>query len=694
MLSFKVKRSYLSVCTALSLSMSAGVAAESGVTFVDVVPGAKSGISYERTPSATFAAWDAKKKDGVFYPWDSPENLPANAHGAPGIAIFDYDRDGDLDLYVSNGPGTANSLFSNQLVETGAATYVDVATAAGVDLTAIDSSGACYGDIDNDGDIDLIVGSVEGTTSLFENNGNGTFKDISESSTINALVRNSSGCTVGDINGDGLLDIAIANSYSDWSNRVPLMTFSAPDRREQNQLFLNKGNGVFEDVSESAGIANFAGITWGIGLVDYDLDGDVDFITGDDQGPKSPAKYDGKDVGLLRIYQNDGTGQFTDLTAELGTGYFGAWMGLSFGDLNHDGNMDIFGTNVGEYLSLSVEPVVDFPPVIGEWASAIFFGQDNGTFVHDGTNQLAATVFGWGSSIIDYNNDGDTDLIYYGGLDMGLFIDASNPGAMLQNDGAGNFEYDAAALAGSTNHNRRTVKGVAVNDLDRDGFVDIVAVSAEDWPEEYPLLPYAVNNFGSTFDGSAKTMPTMIPNDPNDISKGFLWSGMDAVNGSLSVEMNQADNTNGWARVNLLGTIGITDMGKVNRDGIGAVVSFTPTDGITAMRPIVVGGSYLSAENIESIFGLGEAASGTVDVLWPGGVKNKVFNVYNSEDLLVPEIPCSYADTDMGYSQYIRCVVTSVRDVRATGAVDFVAGWKLGFSALKARTMYRAMNNG
>jgi hypothetical protein len=689
MLNFKIKKTHMFVSIILSLgTSSAVVAADQGVTFVDVVPSGSSGISYERTPSKSLAGWDEARKSGVFKFSESGDKLPANPHGAPGVSVFDYDRDGDLDIYVTNGPGSPNSLFSSQFEETGDVKFLDVSASAGVGLVEDDSTGSCYGDIDNDGDQDLLVLVAEGKNHLFENLGNGSFNDITYKTDIGTGVFNASSCSMGDVNGDGLLDIAVANSFENWNDRLPLMSHQFAHRRENNQLFLNQGGNGFADISEASGIANFAGISWGIALVDFDQDGDVDLIVGDDQGPKTAAKYGGKDVGLIRIYENDGKAQFTDRTTELGTDYFGAWMGLSFGDLNHDGNLDIFGPNVGEYLAFAVEAVIDFPPKVDEWSSSIFFGNDDGTFERDPTNKLGSTVFGWGSSIIDYDNDGDSDLIYYGGLEMGSYIDGSNPGAILQNDGNGNFTYDALALANSTNHNRRTVKGVAVNDLNQDGFVDIVSVSAENWPEAQPLIPYMPNDFGGVFDDIAKMMPTMFPVNPEDVSEGFIWSGMDPVNGSLAIEMSNADNSNGWAKVNLLGTVGMTSRGKVNRDGIGAIVSFTPKNGKTAIRPIVIGASYASAENIESNFGMGDALKGTLDVLWTGGVRNKLYNVRKNEQVVMPEIPCSYDDTSITHADYGQCVVSSLKEIRNAGKIDLHTSWRLTHSAIKARVMH------
>ncbi|MCG8456175.1 MAG: VCBS repeat-containing protein, partial [Holophagales bacterium] len=121
-----------------------------GVTFQELATDPASGLAYERVPSESESAFDRFIQAGEFYLFDIPET-PLKSRGAPGAALFDYDGDGDLDIYVTNGPGRANSLFANQLRETGTLTFVDVALAAGVDATDQDSSGVCFGDTDNDG---------------------------------------------------------------------------------------------------------------------------------------------------------------------------------------------------------------------------------------------------------------------------------------------------------------------------------------------------------------------------------------------------------------------------------------------------------------------------------------------------------------------------------------------------------------
>lgn len=122
------------------------------ITFRDVAPDL--GIAYERAPSKTFEAVEAFRAESLTSPKSMPDmaTYPVKPRGAPGVAILDYDRDGDLDIYATNGPGAANALLSSQLEETGDLGFVDVALPAGADASAQDSTGVCFGDTDNDGD--------------------------------------------------------------------------------------------------------------------------------------------------------------------------------------------------------------------------------------------------------------------------------------------------------------------------------------------------------------------------------------------------------------------------------------------------------------------------------------------------------------------------------------------------------------
>lgn len=627
---------------------------QTNITFTDIAAGDQAGITYRRTPSAQNAIVDAARQQGVvsaasFFPTWKPR-------GAPGVAVFDYDMDGDEDIYVTNGPGSANSLYANQFAETGQVTFVDMAAAAGVTATDQDSGGVSYGDIDNDGDLDLLVLAAGEPNQLFENQGDGTFADITPTSGLGEDSLFSTSASMGDVNGDGLLDIVVGSSFSDWSNMGPIMA-DAFDRHQHNQLFLNQGDNVFVDVSETSGLYDIAGlpedlegaptITWATSMVDYDLDGDLDIIQADDQ-PMSPSPVQ---RGFVRIFENDGMGQFTDITVEAGLNVTGAWMGLAFGDLNADGNMDIFASNFGDYGSAEFQP-------LGTSPSRWFLGQDDGTFTAPDLGELVATPFGWGTSPLDYDNDADTDIIFHGGMDFGFTQDASNPGMLLQNDGAANFTYDADAMATSTDHLRRSVQGSAVGDLNGDGFVDMVSVSDVDFPEPIPVVPYGTD-FGADLDDIAGFVPIFTPTDTGEL----VWTGVEVPDGTLSVEINSADNGNNWVAIDAMGTVGLTTNGRANRDGIGAVVMVTPEGGPTAMNPIVGGSSYASQDSLTANLGLGDAATGTVEILWQGGVRNRLYDVQAGEELRFPEIPVSFDGDFEGVGDYQQQVNAAIDEL-------------------------------
>lgn len=635
------------------------------VTFEDVTNGVIDGSPYARTPSATKAILEQMQLVPTIAKSDIPF-IPFETNGWPGVAIFDYDNDGDLDLYVTNGPGSSNSLYQNQYVQTGLLSFVDVASESGVAANSQDSSGVCYGDIDNDGDHDLLVlGDGEGNL-LFENEGNGKFVDITAHSNLAGGVYNSKSCSLGDIDNDGLLDVAITNAVENSSS---LSGFVVPFALNQpNQLFINLGDNAFGDVSDTSGFRTHTGlleennslptITWAVSMVDYDMDGDVDIFTADDQVFLPPAHLGGVDRGIIHLFRNDGTGKFEDVTDVAGTRQLGGWMGLSFGDLNCDNQMDFFATNAGNQAGLIASSIfVGNPFIPYDLNSRWFLGQADKTFTDQGVGEFSATPFGWGTSINDFDNDGDQDIVFYGGLDAAAFVIATNPGSvLLNNDCSANFSYDPDAVG--QRHARRNVHGLASGDLNNDGFVDIVSVSNFNAPEPIPLVPTGFD-LASPFDPFANQIPLLFPSsDPNTL----IWTLFEFDLGTLSIEVNSADSSNKWAKVALVGTKGITGHGNVNRDGIGAVVQFTPKKGKTVMHPVLGGSSHLSQDSLSITFGMGQAERGLVDVLWPGGVKNRFYELRSGEAVVLPEIPCSY-DSGLARNEYKKCLRVALKEI-------------------------------
>jgi hypothetical protein len=535
---------------------------------------------------------------------------------------------------------------------------MDGAIAAGVGAEQQDSSGVCYGDIDNDDDDDLLVlGSCE-APKLFEYKGNGTFADISASSGIGTGAQCSTTCSMGDVDGNGLVDVVIGNSTTHWNDLTAVFS--------HNQLFVNKGHNRFVDDSKNSGLLNTYGpqfegqkginglpnLTWSIAMVDYDLDGDVDIIEADDQTGDTSV-----DKGFIQIFQNDGAGKFTNVTAEALGLKTGGWMGFSFGDLNCDGRMDLFATNFGDYAGAAANR--------GKLASRWFLGAGHGKLLDPGVNpEVGASAFGWGTGMGDFDNDADYDIVYRGGEDFMFYIDATNPGTILRNQGcSAEFTADKSLLRSNPLH--RNVQGVALGDLDNNGKVDIVSVSSFDIPDNIPRVEPPAGDLGSPLDTATmvQQFAPVLPPAANPQDQQFVFNGYQFPDGTLSVELNHSENGNHSVSVRLVGTKGIIDAGVVNRDGIGAVAFFTPDRGATSMKPILGGASYASQDSLATIFGLGEAHKGTVDILWPGGTRNRLYGVRAGESIRFPEIPCSYAGKWRHLSDYAQCVDSALDEL-------------------------------
>jgi hypothetical protein len=684
------------------------------VTFTNIAENDGAGVTYRRTPSPQVAVRNAILASAAVTPIPIADFLtftrpasPQKGRGAPGVALLDFDHDGDVDIYVTNGPGSANSLYSNQLVESGSVTFVDVAAAAGVDATAQDSTGVCFGDIDNDGDEDLYVLGVGEPHKLFENNGDGTFTDITGPANAAGPNRHSAGCSFGDVNADGLLDVVIANTYTGcsnpinpntgmpfpctwdgtanqppqngWEHRLPV--FGALDDpyplMEHNTLLVNLGNNTFVDDSNASGIEDVSfmsgpglsggAFTWAIAMWDWNLDGDADILAADNQGASTiPA-------GLLRLYDNDGAGDFDEITGAAGLTDEGGWMGISVADFNCDGLMDFFATDLGSYGGGA--------PFTSQW----FLQNPDGTFTWS-IGSLLRTPFGWGTSTFDYDNDADADIIYHGSNDILNLVLADNPGVLLTNNGecSGDFSYDGSALL--TDHRLRTVHGVAAGDLDADGFPDIVTVSnlnIEPTAVYLPAFLLVGGSVGSPFDAVSRFQNVMSGN----LMPGFVVPVNplpNLPNGTLAVEINSADNGNNWAKVTLVGSAGVLSGGSVNRDGIGSSIFVTPDGGKTSIYQVLGGASYASQDTLAKTFGLGAASSSNVEVLWPGGIRNRVYDVAAGESLTVPHIPCDFAGAWSNFGHYNACVMQALNGYKHAGVISAAEKNRLRDSAVRA----------
>ena len=659
------------------------------VFFRDIA--ATAGVAYRRTPSTTIVLQEQLQQMGIVPFPDVSAFAPMKPRGIPGIAVFDADRDGDLDIYVTNGPGTPNSLYRNQLKETGQLTFVDVGSASGVGATDMDSTGVVYADFDNDGDHDLYVLGRDEDHRLFDNLGDGTFRRVPDGSDIGGGGHHNpfSACT-GDVDNDGRVDIFIANSYVTWENRVGTVIEAWGDN-DHNQLLMNRGGGTFEDISVAAGMEalDWSGVpapgipappgaasaSLACGMVDYDMDGDIDIIFGDDQGGLPGSAFGGTDRGFIHVMNNDGRGVFTDVMRAVNTQDIGGWMGFSFGDFNGDRYLDFFATNAGPFLFTVFGTDADLLAFNSSW----YLGKPDRTFELQDVGALVATPFGWGVSTLDYDNDADQDIVFHGSHDTGPVIEKSNPGTLLRNDGRAVFSRDVDALSTSTDHRRRGVQTVAVGDLNNDGFVDIVTASNMDFQPEVPILPFP-EDFGGAFDADAGFIPTFQPIGPGL----FEFSGFPTpVNGTLAIEIN-GGNRNNWLEVEARGTLGLTRRGSVNRDAIGAIISLRIRGGRSTMMPVLGGSSFASQDSLAANFGMGRARRATVDVFWPGGVRNRLYDVRRNQKITFPEIPCSFDDRTRSHRTYRRCVTASLRELVAAGALTRRQEAKFFRSAMRA----------
>ncbi|RMG51445.1 MAG: CRTAC1 family protein [Acidobacteria bacterium] len=389
--------------------------------------------------------------------------------GLAGAAWFDYNNDGLLDVYLTNGIGHANGLFRNN----GDGTFTNVSQRAGVE-NGLGSSGVVAGDMDNDGYVDLfltgeggILGSQQSPVKLYHNNGDGTFTDVTEASGLTGP-ETAWSAALADIDGDGFLDLFIASPGR------------ALQEQHHNALYHNNGDLTFTDISASSGV-NTARGGCVASFTDYDGDGRVDLLVGDCADIYARPTP-------IELFRNNGDLTFTEVTERAGLDPGGFWMGLAIGDYDNDGDMDIFATNFGTSKRW-----------FGRFfLHALYVNNGDGTFTDVGEQAgVARWEWGWGCSFTDVDNDGDLDLFFAGNFPHEPFDVMSagrgNPGRLLINEGDGTFR-DAADQAIFGLEDEFT-SGVAVGDFDGNGFPDIlVAVGGFDDRAGHPHLYQNLGN--------------------------------------------------------------------------------------------------------------------------------------------------------------------------------------------------------
>jgi hypothetical protein len=485
-----------------------------------------------------------------------------------GVALFDYDNDGRLDIFFANGarlddptpkgtiPKKDGPKYWNRMYhQKSDGTFEDATEKAG--LTGFGySTGVAVGDYDNDGFEDLYVAGY-GHSILYHNNGDGTFADVTAAAGVAGSGWMTSAAWV-DYDNDGRLDLVVAR-YLQWdfddifcggSEKGGFRSYCHPDlfKPASVLLFHNDGGGKFTEVSHRAGIDK-PGKGLGLAIADYDHDGFMDILLANDSMPEY-------------LFHNRGNGTFEEVGLTSGAGLDSngntfAGMGVDFEDYNNDGWPDIIVTDLAYQRY------------------ALYTNLKDGTFDYStsiaGLNAISLLHSGWGVRFMDYDNDGWKDLLIVQShvIDTIQVYDTTvryrEPPLLLHNEQARRF-VDVSAASGDVFHQEWAARGLAIGDIDNDGKLDAVVTS-------------------------------------ND---GPAW-----------VLLNQTDTPNHWITLRLVGT-------KSNRDAIGAQVRIATSAG-NQFATVTTCSSYQSASDKRLHFGLGSADSvREIEIRWPSGIRQVV----------------------------------------------------------------------
>jgi enediyne biosynthesis protein E4 len=512
---------------------------------------------------------------------ETPEtHAPATMAG--GVAVFDYDNDGYLDIFFTNGadisslkktsPKYWNRLFHNN----GDGTFTDVTEKAGLAGVGYDT-GVAIGDYDNDGYEDIFVGGVHRNT-LYHNNGNGTFTDVTEKAGLARPDKEygplwSVGGAWVDVNNDGLLDLFVVN-YLSWDfNHEPDCKFmDKPEychpkfyKELPNQLFLNKGDGTFVDVSAQSNIRSHLGKGMGVGIADYDNDGLPDIFVANDKLFNS--------LFHNRKGKNSSVPVFDEVAFEAGValpehGNLISGMGVDFRDLNNDGYPDI------SIVALNDET---FP---------VYLNNTKGGFTEitakSGMALLSNPMSGYSPNIADFDNDGWKDIFVSRGDVQSPAMAGrrriDQPNTVFRNVPGGKWSAltEEAGFAAQPPARHR---GSAFGDLNHDGKLDIV-VTALSAPAE-------------------------------------IW-------------INDSPAENHWLELALQGT-------KSNRDAIGAKIKIV-AGGQAQFNHVTTASGYASSSAGPVHFGLGAAKEvDEIEIQWPSGARQALNHVQADQILHVKE---------------------------------------------------------
>ena len=407
----------------------------------------------------------------------SPEKKYIVESMSGGVAMFDYDNDGDLDIFLVNSltvdlvkskGKTKSQLYRND----GAGKFTEVGEKAGVSDVGW-GMGVAVGDYNNDGFDDLYVTCL-GPDHLFKNNGNGTFTDVTAKAGVSDP-RWSTGASFFDYDRDGDLDLFVAN-YVDFDinhlpefgqgqtcqyKSIPVQCGPRGLKGAGDSLFRNNGDGTFTDVTKQAGVSDPDGF-YGLGVLTGDFDGDgwPDIFVANDSTPNFH-------------YRNNGDGTFKEIGFPAGTavnenGSEQGSMGVTAGDYDHDGRLDIFITNFAdEYNTLYHN---DAPNSFTDVSYAAKVAA------------VSLPYVGWGTKFFDYDNDGWVDLFVANGHVYPQLPSYRQPRLLHHNNRDGTFT-EVASEFGAVLTEARASRGVAFGDIDNDGDVDLLITDLDGPPQ-------------------------------------------------------------------------------------------------------------------------------------------------------------------------------------------------------------------
>jgi hypothetical protein len=481
-----------------------------------------------------------------------------------GVAIFDYDNDGRMDLFFTNGavlkdpmrkdeqPDKRDPKFWNRLYQQKAdGTFVDVTEHAGLKGEGF-SMGVAAADYDNDGYVDLYVTGY-GQNYLYHNNGNGTFSDVTRKLGVAGGGWSTSAGWF-DYDRDGRLDLFVAR-YLEWDfekgnlvcgdPRPGLHAYCHPDnfKGQANLLFHQKADGAFEDVSAKAGVADPTGKALGVAFADFDNDGWLDIFVANDSVRQS-------------LYRNRGDGTFEDIAVIAAAGYNEngksfAGMGVDCADYDNDGRPDVVIT------TLSNETY----PLFHNDGELSFTWATNAS----GLAQISLLYSGWGVRFVDVDNDGLRDI----------FVAQS---------------HVLDTIEASTSYLRYKQTPLLVRNTGK-GFVNISASAG-------PAFALPVAARGAAF---------------GDLNNDGQVDAVIAVLNAAPLVLLNKGSANHWLGISLLSS-------KSNRQGIGSRVSVIDGNGKRQVYDVTTAGSYLSANDPRIVAGLGPINwIRSVEVRWPSG---------------------------------------------------------------------------